>query len=51
MASRLHSLQQDEEKIQNRVNLLLKEEERIMKKIDETRTRAEEITSIRIKNE
>ena len=49
--SRLESLKNDEAKIKNRVNLLLKEEQRIMKKINETRARAEEITHIRMRNE
>ena len=48
---RLESLKNDENKIKNRVNLLLKEEERIMKKINETRARADEITNIRQRNE
>ena len=49
--SRLESLKNDEAKIKNRVNLLLKEEARIMKKISETRARADEITHIRQRNE
>jgi len=44
-------LKSDEAKIKNRVNLLLKEEKRINKKIDETWTRAEEITRQRLGNE
>ena len=49
--SRLYNLKADEAKIGNRVKMLLQEEARIKKKIDETRARAEEITNIRERNE
>ena len=48
---RLVALAQDEKKIQNRVNLLQREEKRILRKINETRARAEKISIIKEKNE
>ena len=45
------NLAQDEKKIENRVNLLQREEKRILKKINETRARAEKISFIKEKNE
>ena len=48
---RLDSLRNDEIKIKNRVNLLESEQKRILKKVEETRTRASKITTIKKANE
>lgn len=44
---RLLKLEQDEQKIANRVNMLKLEEQKIQKKIGETRARAEKLSQIK----
>jgi hypothetical protein len=48
---KLVRLSQDECKIRNRVRLLKAEEEKMLKKINETKTRAEKIFEIKERNE
>ena len=48
---RLMRLSQDECKIRNRVRLLKAEEEKMLKKIDDTKSRAEKIFEAKERNE
>ena len=49
--TRLVQLANDEQKILNRVNLLESEQNRILKKVEETRLKANKITEIKAVNE
>lgn len=48
---KLERLSQDEAKIRNRVKLLQAEEEKMLRKIEETKSRAEKIFDVKERNE